>query len=303
MKKAVILLAHQLPNQLNEFVSQLISDGTTDVYLHINKKCESILDSIKKNEHLFITTNNIPIVWGTDSVLHAILVMFKEIIDSNAAYDYVLCCSGQDLLIQTGLDSFLEQNKGQVFIDTEDMAREYAQQYAKTRLLYKWPKLYLRKIDNRYNPIRILRSIRHRLCMKNLAIGKKRIENFNKINFYKDYYHFAVPYDVFSYIYNKSNDKEYMEIFNSSFLPEELFFTTTIMNSEFKNRVYFVDNKAASIALRNDETNHHPKIYESKDIDYLEHSGFYLARKFDERIDKEVINYFVNKIVESNAVN
>ena len=54
MKKAVILIAHKNPSQINIFLEQLIADGSTDVYIHINKINEDILPCIIDNQHIFI---------------------------------------------------------------------------------------------------------------------------------------------------------------------------------------------------------------------------------------------------------
>ncbi len=43
MKKAVIVLVHQLPEQVNIFLEQLLVDKETDIYVHVNKLYENII--------------------------------------------------------------------------------------------------------------------------------------------------------------------------------------------------------------------------------------------------------------------
>ena len=65
MKKAVIILAHNLPEQLDILIDQILFDDDFDVFLHINKKYDiEILKKIKRRDRLFIAKNNIEICGG-----------------------------------------------------------------------------------------------------------------------------------------------------------------------------------------------------------------------------------------------
>ena len=65
MKKAYILALHQLPEQANKLIKQIVSDGESDVYIHIDKKVtDNIKDKIIVNEHISFIDNPISINWG-----------------------------------------------------------------------------------------------------------------------------------------------------------------------------------------------------------------------------------------------
>ena len=134
MKKAYIIFAHSLPHQLNRFAEQLTADSDSDVYIHISKQSEKMKTEVIQNPHIFISERNIDTPWGSDALLNAMLIMLNEVLSASNQYDYIIFCSGQDLLVRNDLDLFLVKNKGKVFVDG---CKDNKEQRA--RLLYKWP--------------------------------------------------------------------------------------------------------------------------------------------------------------------
>lgn len=298
MKKAIIVIAHQKPEQLNLFLEQLLHDQDTYVFLHINKLCEDILPSIKRQERLVITENRFVIHWGSDEILQAILSLFTEILKSAIAFEYVLICTGQDLLIKSDLDRFLSKHKNQVFVDCDNRETQYMDLYERARLLYRWPEVYRRKYDNRYHPFRILRSIHFRTLLKQPPFGKKIVDyDVTQMTFYKDYWQCGLPIEVVEYILKFISDNPgYMDIYKGAYIPEEGFITTIVMNSKYKSRIVFHGNISESITLRGDERNDHPIIFTMKDLERLDNSDCYFARKFDIDVDREIIQYLVERV-------
>src|SRR5881227_3092073 len=87
MKIAHLILAHTQPDQLETLIKKL-SHPDADFYIHIDAK---------KNAAEFVTMQNAPnvqyiknrvkIIWGTYSMVQAILNAFEEIIVSGIHYD------------------------------------------------------------------------------------------------------------------------------------------------------------------------------------------------------------------------
>ena len=302
MKKAVIVLAHQLPEQVNIFLQQLIQDEQTDVYVHVNKLCEDIIPLLIKHKRVFITKNNVKIHWGDDGVLRAILLLYKEILQSKKTYEYVLIVSGQDLLVKNDIDSFLTKNKGIAFVEYKNINIKEQNSFNRAKLLYKWPYIFRQLYNNKFNPIRILRSLYCRLGSIGLLPKKKINYDVKNIIFYHDLFWNALPFEIVKYINDFLNDDpNFFDIFKNAFAPDETFFTTIIMNSKFKNRIKLVDNVSHSLTYINKTINNHPPILTMADVSKIEESGMFFARKFDYRVDKEVIEYFKNKIINSEG--
>ena len=289
MKKAVIVFAHNLPEQLNLFAKQLISDGTTDVFIHVSRKNEEIKNQIKTNEHIMVSDKNITTTWGSDELLKAILIMLETVLSSPIEYEYVLICSGQDLLVRKGLDSFLEENKGKAFIEgwADDKRR-------RAFLLYKWPSKY-RQLINNYSYTRVKRRIRIALFKHGFPLCRKKVDyDTSKMTFYQSYFWSVLPRDVASYLLKVSKDPSFMSIFEGGLTAEEGFTLTVLMNSDYSNRVEFINNKTKSLTFTKPFLNNHPPIIDMNDVSAIKESGAFFARKFDLRSQKEVVDYFVN---------
>ena len=82
MKNAIIILVHQLPEQVNIFLNQLLKATDMDIYIHINKRCDSLREQLLKDERIIIPSDNVEITWGSDEILKAILLMFRHIQES-----------------------------------------------------------------------------------------------------------------------------------------------------------------------------------------------------------------------------
>lgn len=302
MKKAIIIFAHQKPEQVNILLSQLLLDKETDIYIHVNKLCSSIIDGIMVHQRVKLIKNNYSIHWGSDEILHATISIFKEIIETGIQYEYFLIISGQDILVKKNLDEFLSNNNGKIYIDlcnkpSEDSIREF-DMYVRARVLYKWPERMRRRIDFRYNPVRIARAIRFRLFKKGFPYCKKKIDyNVDQMVFYKDFYWCALPVDVVTYILGFLDDNPgYMSIYHEAYQPEEGFISTLIINSGYLKQQDILVGR--SLTFTRDMENNHAPLLSAKDIKDIEESGMFFARKFDIDFDKEVIDYFVKKTQE-----
>lgn len=296
MKKAFIILAHQLPQQLNIFIEQILNDPESEIFIHVNKLCESIIPEINaSSERVHISKNNIAIHWGSDEILKAMLVMYREIINIETEYDYVLLCSAQDLMISSGLDSYLRRNYGKVIIEQCKGNGDFFDRYVRGRLLYKWPKLYRRKYDFRYHPVKIMRAIRYRYTLTGWwPFSKKKIDyDITGMKFYKDWQWSAMPIDIVKFIIDyMDKHPTYWSIYKDGYLPEECFITTLLHNNGLSDRI--LDTTFTYIKPMQ---NSHPPILTMSDINELEKSGKFFARKFDVRVDKDVIDYFRKKIL------
>lgn len=292
MRKAFIVLAHQLPEQLNLFLSQLIEMPNTEVFIHVNKNNENLKQDIIKDSRIHISNNNIQIIWGSDSILKALIIMLKEVMTSSNSFDYIFLCSGQDLIVRNGIDEYLEKHNGEVFIDGyKDNRRERA------FLLYKWPDKYRKLMDSRLNPNKIIRRARIELFKTGIPISKKKIKyNTDNVEFYRNWFWCVIPTEVAQYILQFiSENPDFWGIYENALVPEEGFFSTIIMNSPFANRIKYINGRSSSLTYDGPRNNGHSAVIHMDDIDNIEKSNKFFARKFDYRVDKEVVEYFTKR--------
>ncbi len=293
-KNAILLLVHQLPEQVNMFLNQILKGTTMDIYIHINKLLDdgSLRQQLIKDDRILISNNNVPISWGDDGIMRAYLQLMKEALESGKKYQYLLLGTGQDLLIRNGLDEFLESQKGKVFIYGHEDNRE-----RRSYVMHHWSSKYRRLMNFKFNPYKIIRRFRIEF-FKLFPICEKATKiDLRGWTFYYNDMWACYPSDVALYLVNYWHDNpKFMEIFDDALVPEEAYFLTIIMRSEYKNRVEFNNGKSNDLYKIKGFGNGHPYTNTMKDIEELDSSGQFFSRKFDIRVDKDVIDYYCNKI-------
>lgn len=291
MKKAAIVTVYNHPEYLNQFIEQLLRDGTTDVYLHIDKKQEGLKDKIIQREKVFFIRNNVSVSWGGYSFLQALVNSWREVLNSGH-YDWIILCSGQDILLRNDLDAFLETHPGEVFIDSfEDDKRR------RDYLLNKWPSCYLQLLDKKYHPLKIMRRARLEMLKRGWPFYKRKISwNTDDMVFYKNYWWSVIPEEVLRWIVEYlDKNPEYFEVFKG-LIAEEGFITTTIMLSPYKERIKF-DEKGRSHSLTyiRRTVNSHPLPLNADDIENAEKSDWFFARKVVPGESDDFIAHFRNR--------
>jgi hypothetical protein len=288
-RTAYILQIHKNPDQVNMFINQLISEGLADVFIHIDKrKYEQLSGKLVKNKHVKVLEKSIICEWGDISQVDTTIMLLREVVASNNHYDFVCLRSGQDLLVKDGFKEFLLENKNKVFMDFKSVTKKNM-----CAMEIKWPK----KARSRYtsaHPIRIFRRVLQDLY----SIGINLFPNKNfwpkEYSFYKGSQWFTIPFEVAKYIIDFLDDNEwYYNYFKNTFTPDEWFFHTLIMNSHFKSNVTNNNLLFLKWGEKFSERNS-PQCLTMADIHVIEKSDNFFARKFDENIDKPVIEYYKN---------
>ena len=289
-KTAFILQIHKNPNQVNQFIQQLIQNDLADVYIHIDKK-SNIKDEIIKDSHVHILEEQLNCEWGDISQVDCTLLLFKEVIKSGIDYDYVVLKSGQDLLVRDGLkDLFLEADD-QIYIKIKEETRRSLNMGL---MMINWPKIARKRYTNRH-PVRMIRRLL-------LLLYRRGIHLFKNKNYWPEHYHFyngsqwfSLPLDVVKYILDfLDENKWYYQFFKNTLCPDEWFFQTLLMNSPYKSKVInenFVYLKwGVELEKRNS-----PELLSEMDIKDIGASKKFFARKFDEKYNQAVIDYYVKR--------
>ena len=295
MKHAILIFAHQLPEQINVLIEQLLSYPDFDIFIHINKKYDSIRKSIIRNERVIITTNNIEVDWGSDNFIKAEVMMFRELIKTGIDYKQVVLVSGQDMLIRDGLDKFLDDHIEEVFsnIYEDDERRRW-------HVMNKWPAAYRRLIKSRWSPLKWGRTIHWQLIKHGCKLFRKKVDfNTDDIVFYKNFFWGAIPFVVIKWMVGFiDNNPSFMSIYKGGMMTEEAFTGTLIMMSPFKDWVHFDEKGVAhDLTYVFEFIQSHPTIITVNDIPSLNERPEFFARKFDYRIDKGVVQYYHDKII------
>jgi hypothetical protein len=119
----------------------------------------------------------------------------------------------------------------------------------------------------------------------------------SSITFYYSFLWASLPFEVVKYIIDRFDaDPNLFNLYKGSFVAEESFLATLVMDSKYREWLHWEENGvSSSLTCTVGEADNHPLVIKMKDIKKVEDSGLFFARKFDERVDKEVIEYFYNK--------
>lgn len=290
-RTAYILQIHKNPDQVNKFIQQLIADEHADVFVHIDRKnYEKLNGEIKKNQHVRVLKQSVDCEWGDIGQVDATLLLLKEVLASKRQYDFVCLRSGQDLLVKDGYKEFLLENSNKIFMkyrkmDDKDLGF----------MKINWPKVTRRRYTVAH-PIRMYRRILLKFYGKGLNISPNRNNWPKEYSFYKGSQWFSIPFEVAKYIIQFLEDNQwYYKFFENALVPDESFFQTLLMNSPYQHDVVNQNQMFLKWGETLSERNS-PQNLTMADFAFIEKSEDYFARKFDENVDSDIIDYFTKSI-------
>jgi hypothetical protein len=290
-RTAFILQIHKNPEQVNKFINQLISDGHADVFVHIDKRnYEKISEKIVKSPFVKVLKESIICEWGDISQVSTTILLLREVLATKKNYDFVCLRSGQDLVVKDEFKNFLLKNQRKVFMTLRNVDR-----FNLGLMEINWPK-NTRKRYTTAHPNRIYRRVLQSLYRKGLNIFPNANYWPKEYSFYNGSQWFSIPLEVANYIIEFLDKNEwYYKYFENTLCPDEWFFHTLIMNSHYKPDVVNNNHMFLKWGEKFSEQSS-PQYLTIDDLQLIEESGHFFARKFDEDIDRSVVEYFSNKV-------
>ena len=295
IKIAFMLTLYGNVEQANMFIKQLLSYEHSYIFIHIDKKSLKIKDEIIKNERIKIMPKSYLVEWGDFSQTESVYELMR-FVRENGEYDYYSIHSGNDLLIKP-MREFVEflrtDNKYAYTICNKlpDPTWQYGGGLG--RLALKWPKCFRRKYSAN-SPMRYLRSIYGKLYGARLIRGRKLPED---IVFWGRSDWYTLRRDCVEFILDYiDTHEEYVELFRDSLIGSEIFFTTLVHMNEDKEIVS--DNDLRYIDFNNVDkaTPGSPKLLKMEDYENIMKSDRFFARKFDIRVDAEVVERIIAEV-------
>lgn len=281
MKIAFLVLCHKNEKQINRLLD-VLDDNGTDFYIHLDKK--SLLESkIRNASNIYILSKEkrVDISWGDISMIEATKNLLEAVYESDATYDYIWLISGQDFPIKKKKEivGYLKKNQGQNFIEIIDKNNQSYKRLLKRNELY-YPN-WIKK-NTIFSKVAKFFYMTITGGLNNTILLKRN--NYLGLNFYFGSQWWVLTYDCAKEIYTMLKEDKYMDYYSHCLVPDESIIQTLYMNSSFKkyhnDKLTFVDwtNKL-----------NHPNTFTINDYDRLISSNYFMARKFDENIDNEII--------------
>lgn len=268
-----------------EKLIRMIDDERNDIYMHVDKKVKNFdyryFKNLANKSRIFYV-KRVNVQWGAYSLIQAELNLFKAA--SRKKYSYYHILSGADLPIksQDYIHDFFTKNRGMQFITCVTSTT-----------------LNNQKILDRFNYYYMFRG---KLRIGFLKLQKKMNFTRKRENMVYNYgsQWVSITDDFVKLILRK--EKWIKKTFKFTQCCDEVYKQSIIMNSEFSENIYprptSLRTKSFNMRyIKWTDGSSHPYIFREKDFEELMISDCLFARKFDENIDRKIVDLIYSKIV------
>jgi hypothetical protein len=276
MKIAILILAHKNLWQLQQLVGRL--SETFDIYIHADRKWD--LD-----EGMFSDYSNVHFVkrhevyWGSHLQIDATLELYTAA--WKRQYDYYLLISGQDLPVKSNNEilEFIRQHKDLNFVNFEALPRaDWADQNGGFDRIDYYHGIHFEARNLgmlRRKLYTALRKLQKRTGIKRRLYPVQYYGGWNWININKD-----AMNQIFRYLEENPN---FIKTFTYTESGDELWVQTILANS-----ITNIESDSLRYTEWEKKTAH-PNVLTMNDLRKIMGTKDLFARKFDEKVDQEVI--------------
>lgn len=284
LRHAYLILIHEDSLVLKRLI-QLLDDENNDFYIHVDRHGALVdkekLQGLAKKSNIFFY-RKYKVYWGTNSITNAELYLLRQAVKRQ--YDYYHVLSGADLPIKSKqqINQFFEENNGKEFIHfgTRQYQEDIQQRY---NVYHFFSKQLGRKRDQK---------LWVDLETYSLAIQRRlHIDRTKKHSF--TFYGGANWCSITSKLaaYAVKNYPKYKRAFWATQISDEAIWQTIVMDSPFWENLYIAgfENNYDACLRYIDWNRGTPYVFRNEDFDELMASDCMFARKFDAKIDQEIV--------------
>ncbi len=232
MRIAYLILAHHQPQHLGALIERL-DDGNGRFFVHIDQKSDiAPFRNAIRSERATLLDERLPIEWGGWNMVQATLDLLRRAHQESPSTHYQLL-SGSCYPIKSNREIAAKLGSGNVnYITINERMKRYHD-----RLVYRRSDMELMKSLNRRSlvrlniPTHISRFIRQARRKQDRLTGRTLPPG---VRAYKGWQWWCLTYECARYVLDYSDaNPHFVEFFQSTHIPDELFFHTIIANSEF----------------------------------------------------------------------
>lgn len=275
-KYAYLIMAHGNFNIL-EHLMRLLDYPWNDIYIRIDKKVKNFdfnyFQKICNKATVFFTSKRIDVKWGRDSQVKTELLLYRTAFSEKYRYYHLL--SGVDLPLKCNqeITDFFNKEDHEFIYYFDHVTKWDYQRLSR----YHFPKTWDVRIVARLN---WLQDIFHIDRIKKFSMTFSRGYNWCSLT------QAAVKYILL-------NEKFINRLCKYSVCADECYKQYLLCNSEFRDKIIKDDLREVDWERRVKDS---PHIYTSEDLKILQDSNKFFARKFDERVDMDIVNKLVSYI-------
>jgi hypothetical protein len=296
-KVAYLLMVHKSPCLVRRLIERLQFNGSAFwVQVDANADIAEFTRELSGLKDVSFVKNRCKGDWGWFPFVQANIEGIRAIQESGYQYHHLVILSGQDYLLCNNNDLIqkLADNKTTSFIHyakisgdnnphlTERVSKFHIKLPRKKKIVYPYKSDKLSKklinkvisLSGAYPLPRIIPGDRDLYFGSNwLRLSKKAVDYTLQII---------------------DNEPEYVNFFRSTLLAEEHFFHTILLNADESDRGAIINSNFTFCHWKRA-----PELYPvplgMSDLDHLLTSGDLLARKFDNTVSSEILDYLDNK--------
>jgi hypothetical protein len=268
---AYLIMAHNNPAQIRRLLGAIYHPDNYYI-LHIDK--ESDISCHKIAEELQLSYSNVSllgsqtVIWAGFSVLEVELRAIRKLLEMKSNWDFFINLSGQDFPIKTQkeITSYLAIRKSCNFIEIFDPYKHWHSENPSIRI-----EGFFIEIPKEKKLLRLADYLNRSWPFENAKwYGGSQWVILNRL--------------FCEYIISNKKVFEFEKFFSNTVAPDESFFQTVLMASDFSSSVVN-DNKREIYWEGN-----RPKIYKMEDLQILLNSSNFFARKFDSDVDDKILD-------------
>ncbi len=278
---AYLLIAHTNQSQVENLL-RLLDHPENDIYIHCDSKwsavdCEKMRGCVSRAGVFF--TERTDVRWGDVSLTECELLLLGTAAAKH--YDYYHLLSGQDLPLKTQdeLHAFFAKNR----TDKNYIGFSQDRSFAAAQLAYRLDTYHLFPRTNQ--AFTFADKVSGKLQQ---AVGLHRMRQDTEYGYGSNW--FSINDALAQYVIGRR--AEIRRDYRRTFCSDEIFLQTIVLNSPFRDSLY-TDASGAASNLRfirwTEENRNNPYVFREKDYPEIMASGCLFARKFDDRIDAEII--------------
>lgn len=283
MKICILMQAHKDLDFVRRIINKL-KHKSVDIWVSFDKKVDF---NPKDFKDCHLVKNRVDVKWGDISQSDATINSLKEIVSSKIKYDRIIFISGQDYPIKPIEEIIkffsLKENKDKEFINCTKVEKDG------------WD------LTGRYSYFHF--KNRYLTGLMKLVMNRKFIKDYIP---YGGSTWFNITKEAAEYIVKKYEEDNFHNYFKYSRCIDELVIQSIIMykDSPFKDKVVcnykrYVDWSDHNKGLNNGN----PNILTIKDYDKIIASDAFFARKFDPKVDSEILDKLDNYLENYNEKN
>lgn len=271
----------------------LLDDERNDLYIHIDRKIKDFdfdyyTSLIHKSKIVFI--DRIKVEWGGYSIVQCELNLMKEALKKEYHYFHLLSGADMPLKSQDDIHNFFDKKEKEQFCFIDYHACETANFSYKIRYYFFFRDM-IGKTANKSKWYQLLDRLEWKLirAQKKLKVNRRRKD---PIKYYKGSQWVCLTKEAVQELVNK--EKMIRRKFRFTNCADEIFIQTILMNSEFAHDLINSDLRLINWSRGK------PYTYQSDDYRELMNSDCLWARKFDTKVDKQIIDKIYNTLVRKS---